>query len=221
MQACGVRCGQRRVRVSATSAWRAACVVLVWKLRRRRAGRFAPDDGRGVRASGPSLRLELVRLRLAWRRLMQRGRSSGRTAPLLPALRRSYDVSFIMETMGWAAPGAHGPAAGHAAGEAGRNDLVAGQRGERSFCRRTRRRSQARVPLRGMATCAAVHPRLPTPSSRRRTGRTLHPVQSCEGHGELIFALAADPVHRQFVSGGKDSFLQVAFLGLSGSRLMS
>ncbi|KAL4424471.1 hypothetical protein ABPG77_006409, partial [Micractinium sp. CCAP 211/92] len=40
--------------------------------------------------------------------------------------------------------------------------------------------------------------------------RTLRPLRSiADAHGEMVFALAVDPAHQQFVSGGKDTFLRV------------
>ncbi|KAL4437101.1 hypothetical protein ABPG75_004240 [Micractinium tetrahymenae] len=40
--------------------------------------------------------------------------------------------------------------------------------------------------------------------------RTLRPLRTiADGHGEMVFALAVDPAHQQFVSGGKDTFLRV------------
>lgn len=40
--------------------------------------------------------------------------------------------------------------------------------------------------------------------------RTLRPLRSiADAHKEMVFALAVDPAHQQFVSGGKDTFLRV------------
>lgn len=44
----------------------------------------------------------------------------------------------------------------------------------------------------------------------------LRPLKSCQVHGGMVFGLAVDARHRQLVSGGKDSFLQVRGLACPG-----